>query len=75
MMRIPLLDKCDQGNKPKHVICQVLINSENSCLLRRSGKRKAQYRMRHHGTKQHKPESILPVEKLEVPLKFDFGET
>ena len=31
--------------------------------------------MRHHGTKQHKPESILPVEKLEVPLRFDFGET
>ena len=35
--------KCDQGNKPKHVICQILINSENSRLLRRSGKRKAQY--------------------------------
>ena len=31
--------------------------------------------MRHHGTKQHKPESILPVEKLEAPLRFDFGET
>ena len=31
--------------------------------------------MRRHGRKQHKPESILPVEKLEVPLRFDFGET
>ena len=33
------------------------------------------YSMRRHGRKQHKPESILPVEKLEVPLRFDFGET
>ena len=34
---------CDQGNKPKHVICQIEINYKNVGLLRRSEKRNTHY--------------------------------
>ena len=34
---------CDQGDLPKHVICQISINKENVGLWGRSGKGKAHY--------------------------------